>query len=56
MSTLHLLRSEPDDRVREIISAITPDEVRQIALCEDTVDYDRLVDAIFNHDRIISWW
>ena len=23
---------------------------------EEVVDYDRLVDSLFSHDRVISWW
>jgi len=56
MSTLHVLRSEPDGQVRELIEAITPGEIRQIALYEEVVDYDRLVALLFSHDRVISWW
>ncbi len=56
MSTLHILRSEPDERVRELIRAITAGEIEQVALYEELVDYDQLISALFSHDRIISWW
>jgi hypothetical protein len=59
MSTLHIFRSEPDEQVREIVRAITHDdqaEVSQIALYGEAVDYDQLVEALFSHDRVISWW
>jgi len=54
--TLHILRSRPDRQVRELIAVITPGEIEAIALHEEVVDYDRLVDALFSHDRVVSWW
>lgn len=56
MSTLHILRSEPDEQVRELIRAVTGSDDGQVALHRGDIDYDGLVDALFSHDRIISWW
>ena len=56
MTTLHIFRTEPDEQVRELIWAITPGETTRIVLYEEIVDYDRLVEALFSHDRVISWW
>ena len=56
MTTLHVLRSEPDGQVRDLIKMLTPGEIKQIALYDEVVDYDRLIDEIFGHDRVISWW
>lgn len=56
MSTLHIFRSEPDEQVHELIRSIAHDEIRQIALYEEDVDYDQMVDALFSHDQVISWW
>lgn len=56
MRTLHLLRSEPDDQVRELIEEITPGEVTTIALYDEPAEYDDLLEEIFNHDLVISWW
>jgi hypothetical protein len=56
MTTLHIFRNEPDQQVRELIQAITPGEIRLVVLYDEVVDYDQLVEAIFSHDRVISWW
>jgi hypothetical protein len=56
MTTLHIFRTEPDEQVRELVREITPDETTQIALYEEIVDYVRLIDSLFSHDRVISWW
>jgi hypothetical protein len=56
VTTLHIFRSDTDEQVREIVREITAGETTQIALYEEVVDYDRLVDEIFGHDRAICWW
>jgi hypothetical protein len=56
MSTLHIFRNEPDEQVRELVQAITPDEIRLVVLYDDVVDYHQLISAVFTHDRIVSWW
>jgi hypothetical protein len=56
MSTLHIFRSEPDQQVSRLIQAIGRGETLQIALYEEAVDYDLLIDELFSHDRVIAWW
>lgn len=61
-SVLHLLRSEPDDIASELINALTGIEcVTVTCLYPDTVsglpvDWNRILDDIFDHDRVICWW
>lgn len=60
--TLHLLRSEPDETVARLIDAISREQsATVICLYPDSitampVDWDRVVDDIFAHERIICWW
>ncbi len=57
MKILHILRSEPDDMVRLFMEKVSQDEEsREIPLYKGEVDYDRLVEMIFESDRVISWW
>ncbi len=56
MSILHILRSEPDDQLEELIQAVTAGEATTVALYREPIDYDELVQEIFSHDRVISWW
>lgn len=62
MSILHLLRSEPDEVVVDLIASISekagatvvglyPDEVTQAP-----IDWCRVVDDVMSHDNIICWW
>jgi hypothetical protein len=59
---LHILRSEPDETVEALVSALA-DRAGTTVVClySDSVnalpvDWDRLLDDIFSHDRVICWW
>jgi hypothetical protein len=58
MKILHLLRSEPDETVEQLIEAMTDsmDETTVKPLFKPNMDWSRLVDEIFLHDKVISWW
>jgi len=54
---LHILRSEPDALVRQLVQKLSaPAEARQVKLQAGPVDYDQLVREIFESDRVICWW
>lgn len=61
-NTLHILRSEPDETVEALVSALANEEgATVVCLYGDRVndvpvDWNRLLDDIFSHDRIICWW
>jgi hypothetical protein len=59
MKILHILRSRPDDTVETLIRASTnghqPKTVELYRFNEE-MDWSRLVDDIFSHDKVISWW
>lgn len=57
MKILHILRSEPDNQVREFIRSMSEgDESKEMKLYEGKVDYGELIDFIFDHDKVVSWW
>ncbi len=58
MKVLHLLKTEPDETTRRLVSML-----ENLNACESTVvrlddwaDYEELIDIIFEHDTVISWW
>jgi hypothetical protein len=54
---LHILKSEPDDTVAEMTAAMNVDDtVSVIMLYDETVDWDALVDTVFENDKVICWW
>jgi hypothetical protein len=58
MKTLYLFKSEPDNKTNQIIhhlKTINPDAIT-IELYKDDVDWDRVVDLVFIHEKVICWW
>ena len=56
---LHILKSEPDEIQKTLMSAFaTESECLFFPLFDDkkNIDYERLIDLIFEYDKIITWW
>lgn len=57
MKILHILRSQPDQTVETLIKSSTNgDEPKAAELYKTDIDWAALVDDIFAHDKVISWW
>ncbi len=58
MKILHILKTEPDDVTRELISALSRPHVQasSVIRLDDTTDYEELIDLIFEHEKVITWW
>lgn len=57
MKLLHVLKSEPDNVIKTLMNASSEgNDVQQFELFANDVDYDKLVDLIFENDKVISWW
>ena len=57
MKILHILRSEPDERVHSFIVETSENEEWEASrLFIDQVDYNELVQKIFSSERVICWW
>ena len=57
MKILEILRSEPDENTSKIIEVHKQDnEVKVVELYSGDPDYAALVDDIFSHDKVVSWW
>ena len=60
MKILHIVKKEPDHITDVLISAMgAPDEKEGMTifrLYNEQIDYEKLIDLIFEHDSVISWW
>lgn len=57
MKILHILKSEPDEPMKTLMGLLSQGEQdTRFALYENRADYDRLIDLIFEHDKVVSWW
>ena len=59
---LHILKTESDETVEQFIDAISGDEGATVVnlyrdgISDAAVNWVRLVDDIFAHDKVICWW
>ena len=56
---LHILKSEPDEIQKTLMNALAMEsECLFFPLFDDkkNIDYERLIDLIFEYDKIITWW
>jgi hypothetical protein len=57
MKLLHILKSEPDDNTHSLMAILSEgNETSRFPLYEEEADYEKLIDAIFKNDKVISWW
>ncbi|MBW1787804.1 MAG: hypothetical protein JRK53_14465 [Deltaproteobacteria bacterium] len=57
MKYLNIVKSAPDGNTQLFMDAVSEGrESTVFNLYDETADYDALIDAIFEHDRVISWW
>ena len=54
---LHILKTEPDELQMTLMKNLSKNSAgRQFPLYVENVDYDELIDLIFEHDQVITWW
>jgi hypothetical protein len=57
MKILQILKSEPDEVIKKLMEPISKDnESQQLGIYRGDVDYDKLVELVFEHDKVICWW
>jgi hypothetical protein len=57
MKILHTLKSEPEDMTKAFIEALSDGEESTVfSLYEEDPDYEKLIDLIFENDKVIFWW
>ena len=56
---LHILKTEPDNNTKILMASFGETQSKEtsvFALYDEQADYEKLIDLIFEHDKIISWW
>ena len=57
MKSLHILKSEPDQNTNLLKDILSGDEESEtFSLYGADPDYEKLIDLIFEYDRVITWW
>lgn len=56
MSLLQIVKTKPEADTDSLMRALAQNEqTTRFNLYEDQ-DYDKLVELIFSHDQVVSWW
>ena len=57
MKVLHLLKSEPDETIKTLMGSFEEGgEVQEFEMYKGDVDYDKLIELVFDSDKVICWW
>ncbi len=57
MKLLHILKSELDEHARALMDILSEgEEATEFGLYEEAADYEKLIDMIFEHEKVITWW
>jgi hypothetical protein len=56
MQTLHILRSQPDETVATLKKSFSDQGQKTVALYDGDTDWKALVEAIFEAEKVVSWW
>lgn len=57
MDILHIIKTEPDNETALFIKKISENKkVTTIKLYSPDTDWDDVVDKIFLHKKVVSWW
>ena len=56
MQILQILRTQPDETVAALKKSLSDQEGKTVVLYEGDVDWEALVDDIFDAEKVISWW
>jgi hypothetical protein len=57
MKVLHVLKSEPDETIKTLMGSFAEsNEVQEFEMYKGDLDYDKLIELVFDSDKVICWW
>lgn len=57
MKVLHVFKSEPDEIVKKLMGPLSENnDIQQFEMYGEDVDYDRLIELVFENEKVICWW
>jgi|YNPNPStandDraft_1061719.scaffolds.fasta_scaffold06934_8 hypothetical protein len=57
MKILFIYKTAPDEVTKTLAKEMAEgNEVREFNLYEEPVDYHRLLDLIFEAEKVVTWW
>ena len=57
MKTLFVFKSEPDETTQALEDLVSEEEeITRFSLYGKDTDYGKLVDLIFENEKVVCWW
>jgi hypothetical protein len=57
MKTLFVFKTEPDETTKALEEiASKGEDVTRFSLYQEDTDYGKLVDLIFENEKVVCWW
>ncbi len=57
MRILHVFKSGPDEITKTLMELPSVGhEVQKFEMYQENVDYDKFIELVFKHDKVICWW
>ena len=57
MKILHIFKKEPDEETKKLVELMSEgEEIKQFELYKGDPNYEQLIDLVFEHDKVVTWW
>ncbi len=57
MEILHILKTKPENETEVLINKLSEDtNSTTISLFSPDIDWDDVIDNIFSHKKVVTWW
>jgi len=57
MRVLHIYKTEPDETTKTLVNILSEgQDTTEFELFKDNIDYEKLLDLVFEHDKVVTWW
>jgi hypothetical protein len=57
MKILHVFKKEPDEETKKLAELMSEgEESKTFELYKENVNYEQLIDLLFECDKTVTWW
>lgn len=57
MKILHIFKKEPNEEVKNLVEIVSEgEESKTFELYKENVNYEELIDLVFECDKTVTWW
>jgi len=57
MKILHIFKKEPDEETKKLVELMSEGkETKTFELYKGNVNYEELIDLLFECDKAVTWW